>query len=61
VSGPGAADVVAQLRPPIEVGGDGNDRFVVRAPDWTTLGLGLNSTERPSGSRVRIEVDPARL
>jgi primosomal protein N' (replication factor Y) len=61
VSGPGSAAVVEQLRTPVEVGGDGNDRFVVRAPDWTTLGVALNSTERPSGSRVRIEVDPARL
>jgi primosomal protein N' (replication factor Y) len=61
VSGPGAADVVEQLRSPIEIGGDGHDRFVVRAPDWTTLGLALNATERPSGSRVRVEVDPARL
>jgi primosomal protein N' (replication factor Y) len=61
VSGPGAADVAAQLRAPLEVGGDGTDRFVVRARDWTTLGLALNATDRPSGSRVRIEVDPARL
>ena len=59
--GPAPPTWSAQLRAPLEVGGDGTDRFVVRAPDWTTLGLALNSTERPSGSRVRIEVDPARL
>jgi hypothetical protein len=47
--------------PGIELGGDGTDRYLVRAADWTTLGRSLNSLERPSGSRVRVEVDPARI
>jgi primosomal protein N' (replication factor Y) len=61
VSGAGAAELVAQLPAGIAVGGDGTDRFLVRGPDWTTLGVALNSVDRPSGSRVRVEVDPARI
>jgi primosomal protein N' (replication factor Y) len=61
VSGAGAADVAAQLPDGLDVGGDGADRFLVRAPDWPTLGEGLNATSRPTGSRVRVEVDPARV
>jgi primosomal protein N' (replication factor Y) len=61
VSGSGAAQVVAQLPADVQVGGDGADRFLVRAADWDTLGLALNAAERPSGSRVRVEVDPARI
>ena len=61
VSGARAAEVVAQLPPFVEVGGDGADRFLVRAADWATLGAALNATERPTGSRIRIEVDPARI
>ncbi len=61
VSGTGAAEVVAQLPPVVQVGGDGTDRFLVRAADWTTLGTALNAAERPSGSRLRVEVDPARV
>mgnify|MGYP001826329153 FL=1 len=61
VSGGGADEVVAQLPGEIQVGGDGADRFLVRATDWTTLGRALNAAERPSGSRVRTEVDPARI
>jgi hypothetical protein len=33
----------------------------VRANDWTTLGLALNAAVRPVGTRIRIEVDPARI
>ena len=61
VSGAGAADVVAQLPSELSVGGDGADRFLVRAPDWPSLGRGLDATVRPPGVRVRIEVDPARV
>jgi primosomal protein N' (replication factor Y) len=60
VSGAGADAVVEQLVG-VEVGSDGSGRYLVRAPDWTTLGRRLNAAERPSGSRVRVEVDPARL
>jgi primosomal protein N' (replication factor Y) len=61
VSGGGAGELVAQLPADIAVGGDGTDRFLVRGPDWLTLGVALNSVDRPSGSRVRVEVDPARI
>ena len=61
VSGAGAGEVVAQLPPDVEVGGDGADRFLVRAADWATLGTALNGAERPTGSRIRVEVDPARI
>jgi primosomal protein N' (replication factor Y) len=61
VSGSGSADVVGQLPDTVQVGGDGTDRYLVRAADWTTLGTALNATERPSGSRIRVEVDPARV
>ncbi len=61
VSGGGADELVAQLPADIAVGGDGTDRFLVRGPDWLTLGVALNSVDRPSGSRVRVEVDPARI
>jgi len=62
VSGSGS-DVIAEqlVAAGVEVGGDGIDRFLVRAADWTTLGLALNAVERPVGSRLRIEVDPARI
>jgi len=57
------------------VGGEGADAFVastgleaapagdawlVRAPTWEELGSALARTPRPRGSRVRVEVDPAR-
>lgn len=61
VSGTGAGEVVAQLPRTVLVGGDGADRFLVRAADWMTLGAALNATERPTGSRIRVEVDPARI
>ncbi|MGI9646486.1 MAG: hypothetical protein ACR2O6_14365, partial [Ilumatobacteraceae bacterium] len=62
VSGAGSDEVVGQLdRDEVTVGGDGTGRFLVRAADWSTLGQALNRTERPAGSRVRIEVDPPRI
>jgi len=62
VSGSGSDVVVDQLvAAEVDVGGDGVDRYLVRAADWTTLGRALNATERPIGSRVRVEVDPARV
>lgn len=65
VSGAGSAEMMAQLRARnlggVDVGGDGNDRFLVRGPDWMSLGTALNSLDRPSGSRVRVEIDPARV
>jgi len=65
VSGAGSAEMVEQLgrqqHAGLEVGGDGIDRYLVRAPDWLTLGSALNSLERPAGSRVRVEVDPPRV
>ena len=62
VSGTGAGELVAQLPADIaDLGGDGTERFLVRGPDWLALGVALNSVDRPSGSRVRVEVDPARI
>ena len=65
VSGAGAGEMVDEmvehLAPGIQVGGDGAGRFLVRGPDWDTLGLALNAAERPSGSRIRVEVDPPRI
>jgi primosomal protein N' (replication factor Y) len=61
VSGVGADDLVAQLPADVEVGGDRAGRFLVRASSWSTLGDALNAAERPPGSRVRIEADPARV
>jgi len=61
VSGVGADEVVAQLPAGIEVGGDSSDRFLVRASEWMVLGAALNAAQRPAGSRIRIEVDPARI
>jgi primosomal protein N' (replication factor Y) len=62
VSGSGS-DVIAEqlVAAGVEVGADGPDRYLVRAADWTSLGLALDATERPAGSRLRIEVDPARI
>ena len=62
VSGVGSAVLVERLiATGVEIGGDGADRYLVRAADWTTLGRALNLAERPAGSRIRIEVDPARV
>ena len=42
-------------------GRPGDEHHLVRAADWMTLGARLIATERPVGSKVRIEVDPARV
>jgi primosomal protein N' (replication factor Y) len=63
VSGAGSDVVARQLAGAagVEVGGDGADRYLVRADDWTALGEALNATDRLVGARLRIEVDPARI
>ncbi|MEX1106865.1 MAG: hypothetical protein WEB78_11750 [Ilumatobacteraceae bacterium] len=57
VSGTGADEFVAASGLPAAPDGDG---FLVRAPSWDGLGPVLAATPRPKGSRLRIEVDPAR-
>jgi primosomal protein N' (replication factor Y) len=64
VSGKGSAEIAAELSRPdveVDVGGDGTGRFLIRAADWTTLGVALNAAERPPGARLRVAVDPPRL
>lgn len=62
ISGSGAAEMAAVLEQPgLDIGGDGADRYLIRAADWMTLGAALNSAERPAGARLRVEVDPARI
>lgn len=62
VTGAFSDEVVGQLdREAVQVGGDGDDRYLVRAPDWTTMGEAINATTRPPGSRVRVAVDPPRI
>lgn len=61
VSGAGADDTVEALdRDAVMVGRDG-DRWLVRSESWSTLGQALNAAPRPSGARVRVEVDPPRI
>jgi hypothetical protein len=45
----------------VEVSGGPSTGFLVRAPDWVTLGAALSTAARPPKSRLRIEVDPPRL
>ena len=62
VSGAYSDQVVDQLdRDEVQVGGDGDDRYLLRAADWMSLGRAVNATERPPGSRVRVAVDPPRI
>jgi primosomal protein N' (replication factor Y) (superfamily II helicase) len=62
VSGTSSGAVVDQLdRNVITVGRDGDDRYLVRAADWLSLGVAINATERPPGTRIRVEVDPPRV
>ena len=61
ITGTGSSETVKQLKSDVQVGGDESTGYVVRADDWMTLGKALNATERPKGSRLRIEVDPPRL
>ncbi len=60
VAGSGASEFVAGLGE-LDVGGDGDGRYLLRAADWTTLGTTLNEAPRPPGARLRIAVDPPRL
>jgi primosomal protein N' (replication factor Y) len=62
VTGAFSGEVVGQLdREAVQVGGDGVDRYLVRARNWDTLGMAINATTRPPGSRVRVAVDPPRV
>lgn len=62
VSGGFSQEVIDQLdRSVVDVGQVGDDRFLVRSTDWTTLGMALNAADRPPGARIRVEVDPARV
>ena len=61
ISGTGSLELVSQLESNLQVGGDEATGYVVRAADWMTLGGALTATERPKGSRLRIEIDPPRL
>lgn len=62
VTGAYSDEVVAELdRGVVRVGRDGENRYLVRADDWTTLGRALNETSRPAGARVRVAVDPPRV
>lgn len=62
VTGAFSDQVVDQLdRNVVQVGGDGDDRYLLRAAGWSALGNAVNATTRPPGSRVRVAVDPARV
>ena len=62
VTGAYSDEVIAELdRSVVQVGRDGEDRYLVRAEDWTTLGRAINETQRPAGARVRVAVDPPRV
>ncbi|MFZ9042056.1 MAG: hypothetical protein ACO225_10300 [Ilumatobacteraceae bacterium] len=62
VAGRGSEAFVRSL--PVESGvvvaGD-DDRYVIKAASWERLGAVLAAGVRPSGSRLRIAVDPPRL
>ena len=61
VTGAYADDLVDGLdRSLVDVGGSAGD-WIVRARSWEQLGNALRFVERPSGARVRVEVDPPRL
>ena len=59
VAGTGASEFLETVTG-VEVGG-GPDRFVVRAPHANQLGAALRAGVRPSGSRLRVAVDPPRV
>jgi primosomal protein N' (replication factor Y) len=62
VTGAYSDEVIAELdRQVVQVGRDGENRYLVRASDWTTLGRALNETSRPAGARVRVAIDPPRV
>lgn len=61
ISGAGSDEYVASL--PVADGmlvAGANERYVARAGDWLTLGEVLSAGTRPTGSRLRIAVDPPR-
>ncbi len=60
VSGDAAAAWSVALGGPVEVLGPDGGRFLLRAPDHTSLADALARAPRPAG-RLRIEVDPARI
>lgn len=61
IAGSGSDEYVAGLEPSGSVSVVGGDeRYVARADDWMELGRVLSAGERPSGSRLRIAVDPPR-
>jgi primosomal protein N' (replication factor Y) len=57
VSGAGASEFAEATG--LEASSSG-DVVLLRAPTWDELGAAIASTPRPKGSRLRIEVDPAR-
>jgi primosomal protein N' (replication factor Y) len=57
ISGDGAADFAASTGLELT---EANGDVLVRAGTWEELGQVLAGTARPKGSRLRIEVDPAR-
>jgi primosomal protein N' (replication factor Y) len=57
VSGAGAGEFAAATG--LESSSAG-DVILLRAPTWDALGAAIAATPRPKGSRLRIEVDPAR-
>ncbi len=60
VSGTGSDEFVGSVMSnDVSIGGGGG-HYILRADDWTTLGRALSSGTRPSGSRLRIAVDPPR-
>jgi primosomal protein N' (replication factor Y) len=59
VSGAGADEFAATTG--LESSGDpGGGTVLLRAPTWDELGAAIAATPRPKGSRLRIQVDPAR-
>lgn len=63
VDGAGSDVVVESLKGTdgIQVMGPTSGRYLVRAGDWDALGRALTAAPRPTGSRVRIAVDPPRI
>lgn len=62
VSGAGATEFIASIAgvEGLTVGG-GPDRWLLRADSRTRLGRALRGVARPSGSRLRVAVDPPRV
>jgi primosomal protein N' (replication factor Y) len=61
VSGDGSDEFATALQLAGLDVGRGERDHLVRGTDWMSLGTTLNSTDRPPGSRIRIEVDPPRV